>query len=193
MPFNFSLMQIVFPSRPEELVLAYNGGKDSVVLIYLIHVAYQMRFGNDRPKLITIYFNLPNSFPEVKDFMLLSASLYVYLTDLSLLISHTMAANKICLWCIFRYNLDVIWLDKSFKDGLHELTTVSNEADGTTCLGRKPLRAVFMGTRRSDPGGSGKLIYPIRFTYFSDIFVRIHSWQVLFLDFVTAMYFGFIC
>lgn len=64
--------------RPEELVLAFNGGKDSVVLIYLIHVAYRLRFGSSCPKLITIYFNLPNSFPEVKDFMLLAASLYVY-------------------------------------------------------------------------------------------------------------------
>ena len=50
----------------------------------------------------------------------------------------------------FRYNLDVFITHKSFKDGLAELASGVTLDSGASW---PPLKAVFMGTRRTDPHG----------------------------------------
>jgi hypothetical protein len=69
--------------RPDEITLAFNGGKDSVVLLHLIHVMLEHQHhirghgAEPLPRLRTIYFLLPNSFSEVTEFMHFAAKQFV--------------------------------------------------------------------------------------------------------------------
>jgi len=70
----------------EDVVLAFNGGKDSVVLLYLIHIVLYDRHrrsqaghqpnSSELPRLRAIYFLHPNSFSEVTDFMQTVGEMY---------------------------------------------------------------------------------------------------------------------
>eukprot|EP01120_Amphizonella_sp_Union-15-10_P006898 TRINITY_DN2284_c0_g1_i2.p1 TRINITY_DN2284_c0_g1~~TRINITY_DN2284_c0_g1_i2.p1 ORF type:complete len:228 (+),score=30.74 TRINITY_DN2284_c0_g1_i2:62-745(+) len=98
----------------EGIVLAFNGGKDSVVLLHLIFVVLGKL--PDVPKsykLCTLYFLLKDRFPEVDKFL-----------------------ERVTQ----SYNISTITFKTSFKEGLNELSVVHPK-----------IKAIFMGTRRTDP------------------------------------------
>ena len=61
--------------RANELAISFNGGKDSVVLLHLIKMAIEQRNNtnptqaSDLGQMITIYFQMADSFREVDEFM----------------------------------------------------------------------------------------------------------------------------
>lgn len=111
--------------------MSYNGGKDSVVLMHLLSLALERKraITNDESysmsKILSIYFRLEDSFPEVDKFMEDTAKEYC---KLCLSYSH-------CSW-----NLNMLYLG-DFLEGLTKL-----QDDHTK------VKAIFMGTRRVDPG-----------------------------------------
>ncbi|PHH88313.1 hypothetical protein CDD83_7693 [Cordyceps sp. RAO-2017] len=112
--------------RHEELSLSYNGGKDCLVLLILILACLPAPTASvsDAPTgpgrspgpvepLQAIYIAPPDPFPEVEDFVAVSAE---------------------------RYNLDLMRYALPMRDALEAYRR-----------DRPPVKAVFMGTRRTDP------------------------------------------
>ncbi|RDA82464.1 hypothetical protein CP532_4382 [Ophiocordyceps camponoti-leonardi (nom. inval.)] len=96
--------------RPEELSLSYNGGKDCLVLLILILACLPAAAAEP---LQAIYIAPPDPFPEVEDFVTVSAA---------------------------SYNLDLVRYALPMREALEAYRA------------HRPLvKAVFMGTRRTDP------------------------------------------
>ncbi|PHH70283.1 hypothetical protein CDD80_6115 [Ophiocordyceps camponoti-rufipedis] len=95
--------------RPDELSLSYNGGKDCLVLLILILACLP----SASEPLQAIYIAPPDPFPEVEDFVALSAA---------------------------RYGLDLTRYALPMREALEAYRAC-----------RPAVKAVLMGTRRTDP------------------------------------------
>lgn len=120
-------------NRPEELLLAYNGGKDCLVLLILILAALSSHFPERGPSspppdadataaaalpssLQVLYIRPPKPFAEVDEFVTTSTA---------------------------AYRLDLTTSDRPMKAALADYLAA-----------RPQVKAVFVGTRRTDPHGA---------------------------------------
>jgi len=100
----------------DEVCIGFNGGKDCTAILHL-YVAFIKQFFPDNTKKITgLYLKNANPFPEAQDFI----------------------KN-----CELNYNLDMIVIPASIKEGLENLKETNPN-----------IKAVIMGTRRHDPYSS---------------------------------------
>eukprot|EP00095_Tigriopus_kingsejongensis_P004513 maker-scaffold427_size174323-snap-gene-0.41 protein:Tk04513 transcript:maker-scaffold427_size174323-snap-gene-0.41-mRNA-1 annotation:"fad synthase-like isoform x1" len=58
----------------DQIAVCFNGGKDCIVMLHLVHAYFQKRFPQD--KLQTIYIKETNPFPEVAEFILKAEAEY---------------------------------------------------------------------------------------------------------------------
>eukprot|EP01112_Ceratiomyxa_fruticulosa_P018746 TRINITY_DN6042_c0_g1_i2.p1 TRINITY_DN6042_c0_g1~~TRINITY_DN6042_c0_g1_i2.p1 ORF type:complete len:243 (-),score=31.70 TRINITY_DN6042_c0_g1_i2:108-836(-) len=109
---------------PDKVALSFNGGKDCVVLLDMIHKIWEKRYSDEnrdkikypsKPTLRALYFQNGDFFPEVTQFMDECAKLY---------------------------KLNATIVTKKVKDGLSEQ------------IEQHQIQAIFMGTRSTDPGAS---------------------------------------
>ena len=151
--------------RFSTLSLSYNGGKDCLVLLILYLAVLHTHFGSTRtksgatrspfPKSIpSIYAKAPDPFPEVSEFVDYSSKLYHL--DLTHILTNPGPRRK----------------EKSHSNPTPSSTTSSPEASSTTRSTKteKPIisfrdafalylsshpqvKAIFVGTRRTDPHG----------------------------------------
>ena len=71
--FSKGIIQECFEKfRPEQVAIAFNGGKDCMVMLHLIHAHLEKQ----STKLKALYIRDTNPFPEVEDFIANSAKMY---------------------------------------------------------------------------------------------------------------------
>lgn len=115
----------------DEIALSYNGGKDSVVLIELVN------------QVLTHYVNDDDDKMSDGDCPLKKLRAIFFSSK-----KNFKEVDKFMWETSEIYNLNVHVVDKSFKEGLKSLI------DPDPSLNMTPLKAMFMGTRYIDPGGS---------------------------------------
>jgi FAD synthetase len=151
------IKKIFFEYKFQEIGLAFNGGKDSVVLLHLIHLVmidlwesgFLTTSVNSVPKCNDIhnskcYQNSTNEKQNIKVPQTLRIDSEHNLRLKTIYFQFQNSFREITDFmeqAAHIYNLDVTILQCSFKEGLWELKRST------------PLKVIFMGTRRSDPHG----------------------------------------
>uniref|UniRef100_A0A1A9WTY7 FAD synthase n=1 Tax=Glossina brevipalpis TaxID=37001 RepID=A0A1A9WTY7_9MUSC len=99
--------------KAEEVVLSFNGGKDSTVVLHMLNRFFQKDHNLNRLKILTLFITDPDGFSEIDEFV----------NDCSKL-----------------YNIEMIKMEGTIKEALERM-----------CIERPLTKAVFMGSRRTDP------------------------------------------
>ncbi|KAI9575161.1 FAD synthase-like [Glossina fuscipes] len=99
--------------KAEEVVLSFNGGKDSTVVLHMLARFFQKDHNLKHLKILALFITDPDGFSEIDEFV----------NDCSKL-----------------YNIELIKMEGTIKQALERM-----------CRERPLIKAVFMGSRRTDP------------------------------------------
>lgn len=119
--------------EPENVFLSFNGGKDCTALLYLVLHVLQTKHPEYKNPLLCVYIQSNHPFPEVAKFI---------------------------EECQLMYNMDVVTIKNSVKEGLKEIL---NE--------RSHLQACLMGTRRTDPFAENLNHFQVSFCFVPNVCV----------------------
>ncbi|VDM94983.1 unnamed protein product [Thelazia callipaeda] len=123
--------EIVSQKELDELCISFNGGKDCTVVLHLLRIAIDKKYGPQQT-ILGFHIVCGDSFPEVNQFIIDTAKWSVqYLR------------TKFCLFEKFLYNIMILEISGPLKAGLLQLKDM-----------RPKLKCVFMGSRETDPSAS---------------------------------------
>ena len=122
--------------QEEQIMVAVNGGKDCLTMLHLVSAYFQrhVKGGSKKRKILALYIEEDNSFPEVDQHVQQAADMY---------------------------DLDMIRINGPMKSALTRVLKdkdpVWTSDEGKPCT----IRACFMGTRRDDPGGKNLELFAL--------------------------------
>ncbi|KAK1246908.1 hypothetical protein MKX08_000710 [Trichoderma sp. CBMAI-0020] len=119
--------------RPEEISISYNGGKDCLVMLIVLLACYARRYS---PPKSTAGASLQNGAPKLPPFPETLHSVYIVSADPFAEVDDFVETSSAM------YHLDVARFTLPMKKGL-EVFKAQNPG----------VRAIFVGTRRTDPHG----------------------------------------